>query len=507
MLQASVLGSATSSGLLYHSRHDCTTSSSRSNLDIFGDRSTPSTIGRSLTPIAFSPKEDEQVAEEELVWFSRTVLWSRGAEVYRKYTFEHEREDVSRAAFVWFKISDIGQDGRSRGKVREKPQKLSDTFGPFHHSQLAQWGAPRTSSTNSTSSPSIQRTLMVILQTRAHIYFPSGEDIIVHLPFPIDGVWALPQGGCILQRALEKRELRRMGKGNGQASGSMLRGINQTSASMLDDLVDLEDENIRSLPRLYTLDRSFDEPKMIVEGHVDGRDDTSARFISPPFPPSASDTILHVCRYPYPFVILYDQFKREVVLCHRISIPPLPEPPPPTARTMRPEDVLRQPDPPPQPRPSRPSLHRNPSSFASTKERRISGNADPLDRTQRRAPRLSRGVERDALPSGTGELQAVLDPPPYIGSSITAPPKARNRTRGLSTTSAVNGESNRRTSGASALLRQDMTDPLGKMALNVAAERDLRETTMMMGLDREEEGIRSDLVLERVWVWKPPRLV
>ena len=53
-------------------------------------------------------------------------------------------------------------------------------------------------------------------------------------------------------------------------------------------------------------------------------------------------------------------------------------------------------------------------------------------------------------------------------------------------------------------MREEMLDPLDKMALNIAAERDLRETTMMMGLEREG-GVRSDLVLEKIWIWKPPR--
>jgi hypothetical protein len=46
-------------------------------------------------------------------------------------------------------------------------------------------------------------------------------------------------------------------------------------------------------------------------------------------------------------------------------------------------------------------------------------------------------------------------------------------------------------------------DELRRSALQGAAERDLRETTMMMGVEREV-GLRSDVVLERIWVWKPP---
>ena len=464
----------------------------------------PKPLGRSTSPIGFplAPKKGQDV-DEELVWYGRTVIWSRGVEVFRKYTFDHEGEDVSRAAFVCFKTAGSEQQARQYG--RTSSEKPCDTFGFFHHSQSALWGAPRSSGQTAPAS-ALQRTLVVFLQTRAHVYFPSGDDVIVHLPFPVDGVWALPQGGAILQRALEKRELRRLGKGSGKGrtSGCVLRGIDQTSMSVLDDLFDLDDESIPSLPRLFTLDNPFDELNTIFEGRVEGGiNGKLARLTSALLPLSSTSTILHVSQEPYPFIVVHEQPRGEIIIYRRIQVPPSPEPPPPTSTTMRPEDLLRQPEPPISSRPSRPSLHRNPSSFTSSKERRLSSTADPLDRTQRRAPRLSRGGERK--PPSTGELQAALDPPQYVGAAMSAPIKGKSRIRGMSSASASVLEANRRTSGASSFMRQDMNDPLGKMALHVAAERDLRETTMMMGLDREDEGVRSDLVLDRVWVWKPPR--
>jgi len=509
MLMASVLGSATSPGLLHKSRSDASSSRSASHQNLSTGHTAPSPLGRSLNSVRFSGDPDQQDAEEELVWYSHKVLWSRGAEVFRTYSFQHEGEDVSRAAFVWFRIAGFdGQGEQSRGKIHTSAQKASDTFGFFRSSASTQWAAPRSSSALAQTAPTLQRTLVIFLQTRAHVYYSSGEDVIVNLPFPIDEVWALPQGGAVVQRALEKREVRRLSRGKATTSSNLLRGIDQTSLSILDDFVDLDDEDTPSLPRLYTLDSPFDELKMIVEGLVEGGfQGTPARLNSVALPPSSATTILHISQDPYPFVILHDQLRAEIIVSRRNHIPSSPQPPPPTARTMRPEDIFRQPEPPPpepsQTLPSRPTLNRNPSSFVSSKERRISGAADPLDRTQRRAPRISRGNEHK--PPSTGELQAALDPPPYVGAAMSAPIQVRGRVRGLSTASAVNGEPNRRTSGASSFMRQDMIDFLGKMALHVAGERDLRETTMMMGLEREEEGARSEMVLDRIWVWKPQR--
>ncbi|KAK8854800.1 hypothetical protein IAR55_003539 [Kwoniella newhampshirensis] len=528
MLQAHVLGSASTPGQLLYARDDAGPSREPfNNLASFfqheNQQSDARTLGRTLTT---QSRKDGVYEEEELVWYGGTVVWSKGSEVFRRYTFEQEGEDVARATFVWFrnggdgdKTTMSGGDKKRKGKeTTNDVTQSSDTFGPFHNSQTEHWGAPRTCSSSSSSSSrsssagKLERTLVVFLQTRAHIYYSSGEDIIVHLPFAIDDSWLLPSGGVLIQRALEKRELRRFGKDKRKSgSGSLLRDMmDHTSMTILDDLLDLEDESTPSLPRLYALENPFDELKMIVEGRVEeGFYQSPGRLTSQTTPISASSTILHTSRAPYPFVITYDRQSSEVIFYRWTRLPVLPDQPllPPNPRTMRPEDILRPPEPPqPAPRDSRPSLHRNASSFGPATDRRLSGAADPMDRTQRRAPRISRGLAQEP-PVPTDELHAALDP------AVGAPPAAttaKRRSRGLSVISAAatvasSAEGNRRASlAASSFMLQDMHDPQGKMALHVAAEKDLRETTMMMGLERDEMGTRSDIVLDRIMTWKPP---
>jgi hypothetical protein len=48
-----------------------------------------------------------------------------------------------------------------------------------------------------------------------------------------------------------------------------------------------------------------------------------------------------------------------------------------------------------------------------------------------------------------------------------------------------------------------MSTPMTGMGLLDVAERDLKETTMVMGLERQS-GVRSEMVLDRIGVWKPP---
>jgi anaphase-promoting complex subunit 1 len=109
---------------------------------------------------------------------------------------------------------------------------------------------------------------------------------------------------------------------------------------------------------------------------------------------------------------------------------------------------------------------------------------------------MSRGAEV-AGPNHGAELQATLDPAAH---PVPAPP---SKGKGRATTTKTSGETSRRQSGASSILRKDVPVAAGGMALLGASDKDLRETTMVMGLQREE-GTRSEVVLDRIWVWKPP---
>ena len=280
--------------------------------------------------------------------------------------------------------------------------------------------------------------------------------------------------------------------------------MDRSSRSVLDDLVDL-DADAPSLPRLYSFDDPFEEVRIIVKTRSDGSlEDVMGHIDLSADSFDVDQSVLMVSPKIYPFVVIYDRHKGELILYRYSWIKPVVDLASLPPRSMRLEDILHQPEPPPQTRPSRPSLHRNPSSFISTKERRLSGAADPLDHPQRRAPRLSRGIEYD--PPTTGELQSVLDPTPFAMPMKTAPsPIIGGKMRGLSMASRLGGEAERRKSGSASVIRHEMESPIHRTAPRTIGERDFRETTMMLGLEREEEGLRSDQVLQRIWVWKPPR--
>jgi anaphase-promoting complex subunit 1 len=475
---------------------------------LVGPSTTPGTSLLSQQPHAsssHSPSSGRYLSPtgDELVWSSRRLIWSKGVQLHRQYTFEHDEEEISYALFAHFPLETNVLSGEG-GKGKQVDIGHSDTFGPFQNSHSAIWG-------NSTPSPSSSTTgkrkeeglaLVIFLQTRAHIYLPSGEDVRVHLPYLVEKAWSLPEGGVMVERALDKREKRRFDKSSALAGIGSRNGIGKGRRSTaLDELGerDLEDEHILRYPRLSVLMGPREELKAVVEGsvHVDGN--TYKLGYGEDIDSERSVLFSSGEGYP-PFVILHSRKTGQIIFTRRVKVPvlkPEEEPPAPalTPRTMRPSDILA-PDPPPTTatgtRP-RPSLRRNPSSI-TTSDRRTS-LADPLDRAQRRAPRLSRAALEPH--TGPGELTRTLDPPPTMPSTIS---KGRSTSRVIS--GIGGGEEKRRESGASVLMRED-TDAVARKAWYSGDDGVYGETTMVMGIEREE-AVRSEVVLDWIWAWTPP---
>nr|ASF90226.1 hypothetical protein SPAR01883 [Bartheletia paradoxa] len=172
--------------------------------------------------------------DEELFWYERTVVWSKGVSVHHVYTFEDEGQDVVQALFAWFEITDktpgtgpsaVGpttldldaEQGLHRpATTRDSSYSSTSTnpFGPFSTSGVnwteARRGKQKVNSPRSASlerPPSkYERALVVLLRDIAKIYFPSGEDCTIHLPFLVRHAWALDVG-LLFQRTPEIEEL------------------------------------------------------------------------------------------------------------------------------------------------------------------------------------------------------------------------------------------------------------------------------------------------------------
>lgn len=497
MLHATVLGSGELPGHVIHSRrrergHDPLSASSFNATASSSKRSTsPHTHlaqSRSLRPR--SRRTDSQQAkdcypDEVLTWHGREVTWTRGIEVVRRFSFYRDGQDVTSALFAWFKIDQITGPPSTSSSLETK----DTTFGPFHTSQTAEWGALKPTSQGGPSG--LTRAVVVVLETRAHVFLVTGECVRISVPFRTDGCWALPSGGLLVSRALETR---RRGGRTGHYIPRLSVDSNMGDRSAIDSIdLRLEEDDTRDLPRLFTLTQLFGEFERVTEARIEGGlgDDPTPRLwasLSPPCHIKPSVTLLHVAPEPYPFIIAWDDEDKEVVVYRHANIPLTADrseaPKSPGKRHLRPEELMRQTEtlPLPSARRGRASLGRG--------ERRVSGAApDLLDRSRRRASRLS----------AAHELPVLEESDPF--NEVDPFHEAASRTRANSS----GAEKGRRSSGlgGASIMREELHD-YGKV-LGVVAE-DLRETTMVMGLENDESP-RSELVLDQIWSWSPPGIV
>lgn len=133
--------------------------------------------------------------EEEVLATKDCVVWSRGPFVRNVYRFELEGEDVTQAFLTNFETKD-SCDGLDASRAA--------TLNGGRLSQIA-----RTEISNSPGSPrkvqarrdqaGLARALVVILKTKAHVYYLRGTSHIIDLPFEVEEAFPAIQG-CILRR-------------------------------------------------------------------------------------------------------------------------------------------------------------------------------------------------------------------------------------------------------------------------------------------------------------------
>ena len=162
----------------------------------------------------FSHKEkDTKWVEDELVYTTYCVVWSRGGVVQHIFRFDVEKEAITHATFTSFATphaspqierhkeavggSETALDAKGQLKIKKnraplRPESQNDT------DIYTSTGPPE-----SEKQPN-HRALVVILKTQAHVYLVSHTSHIVHLPFVIDSVFPSFRG-IILQRKITEQ--------------------------------------------------------------------------------------------------------------------------------------------------------------------------------------------------------------------------------------------------------------------------------------------------------------
>lgn len=499
----------------------------------------------------------EPAIDEELYWFGYTVVWSRGTVIYRTFTFDHEGQTVKKALFAWFRAiptssgsSEIDEQSQfpesestyNATRISKKPVKKlhPHTFGPWASSHTASWsssGSTRLGQNQphpSGKANPLQRCLVVFLESIARVYYPNGEEKILPVPFLLDNVWPLCGGGLMLQRTANRHERNILGKGKRRTDPmerpTIETNLDHTMDLMLDEMdnnviaMDLGLQPVTDQARIFTVDHPTSEmmalshSPSISGGHVDGRGQ-HRRAKTPPilFPVKANVEVLFVSDASrIPIYVCFDRESRELVFYRWARLRDPPSVPDMSAQDVAPPSSAEH------------SFNRTastqtaPDPVSAKTHKRVSIAPETTERS--RKPRQSHSVLHDSPPrrrlsqkrerSNTLNATSNRTAQPQSGAAIvraalhenggvhdSRETNARLRAEG-EVIRGVSRKADRRWSNqvAMGVERQRGT----AMALHDVSEADLRDTTMLMGLEKVERSHLTDLAGEQIHRWQVP---
>lgn len=152
---------------------------------------------------------DDGPVEEEILATKDCVVWSQNGLVRTAYRFELEGEDVRRAVLTRFPKED-GSLQKGTANSSKHTSKPTETFGRSVRRSIAPGLATNTSGQHHSSTRNTgdetSRALVVLLKTKAHVYFLAGSHHIVDLPFEIESAYAAPRG-LILQKKIKPKDV------------------------------------------------------------------------------------------------------------------------------------------------------------------------------------------------------------------------------------------------------------------------------------------------------------
>ena len=164
--------------------------------------------------------------DEELVTTDFCIVWSRGGVIQRVFRFDVEGESITQAVFTRFPVQTPGNAAKGFGSSSPSAQvrELAAENGQLRVGKQRASNARSRSTANDNTLPrnggSVQdtsstgvtgdfqtplgRALVVILKTKAHVFFLSETSHIVHLPFEVEAVFP-SINGVLLQRKLPEK--------------------------------------------------------------------------------------------------------------------------------------------------------------------------------------------------------------------------------------------------------------------------------------------------------------
>ncbi|KAF1970442.1 hypothetical protein BU23DRAFT_212985 [Bimuria novae-zelandiae CBS 107.79] len=142
--------------------------------------------------------ETPDAPEDEVVTTAYHAVWARGGVVRRLFSFEIEKEQIVQALLTWFPTEEVVPT------TSPGPEHNTDAASTWHHllqgtQPTADRHAPSDQAPRTVKSRS--RALVVFLKTQAHVFFLSGANYVVQLPFEVEKAFPAARG-LVLQRKM-----------------------------------------------------------------------------------------------------------------------------------------------------------------------------------------------------------------------------------------------------------------------------------------------------------------
>ena len=147
--------------------------------------------------------------EEELLTTTHCVLWSQGGILKRVFRLEQEKESIIQAVVTSFPVNETGKhydrlSGTEAG-TKNKTRAFSEPSSVAQSQKRKYTGPPpanpflQSEDRDDSTPKDYARALVVVLKSQAHIYFLSGDSLVVHIPFEPESAVATFRG-LIFQR-------------------------------------------------------------------------------------------------------------------------------------------------------------------------------------------------------------------------------------------------------------------------------------------------------------------
>ncbi|KAH9812049.1 hypothetical protein DFH28DRAFT_1031872 [Melampsora americana] len=156
-----------------------------------------------------STSEEEGEPHEELVWKASQLIWSKGSIIYRKFDYsdpaiphdgDSNQNHIIQALFAYFdhpssQLSNHNSQHSNLPQFSSSSSKNPQSFQPWSDNRPLK-------SFNLTSSQSSVRALCVLLLDVLKIYYPTGEEYTIAVPFPIAKLWPIERGILAMKKPI-----------------------------------------------------------------------------------------------------------------------------------------------------------------------------------------------------------------------------------------------------------------------------------------------------------------